>query len=391
LGVATLNGESILVTEDAPAYAVLAGVRGLRAAGYEPWVAIGAHPSYAARSRAAAGVVRVPDPATDRDAYVAALAREAAAHDVRAVIPGTEVALLALAGSQPAFPGGVVVAPSDAAMVARATNKLRLEEFAAAAGLSSPPTIRMTAEEIRSGRKVALPAIVKAPRSSTPTGEGGFDAARVTRATTREELLAAVAELPVEAALIQPALDGDLAAVVGVAWKGEVVATSHQRSTRVFPPGAGISAFAMTVPRDPELDAGVRRLLGAIEWSGIFQVQFIRSGPNSYAIDLNPRMYGSLALAIAAGLNLPGIWADLLLGRAPTVGDYRPGVRFRSEERELSALAGAVSSGDWGLVAGILRPRRGTTHAVASLRDPLPLVTLVQRLGRARRALEAVV
>jgi predicted ATP-grasp superfamily ATP-dependent carboligase len=354
-------------------------------------VATGTHPSYAARSRTIAGVVRVPDPATDRDAYVAALAREAEVHSVRAVIPGTEVALLALAGSQPAFPDGVVVALSDPASVARATDKLELERLAAAAGLSTPPTIRMTADEVRSGLEVALPAIVKAPRSSTPTSEGGFDAAKVARATTRDELLDAVAAVPADAALVQPALDGDLAAVAGVAWEGEVIATSHQTSTRVFPPGAGISAFAITVPRDPELDAGVRRLIAAIEWSGIFQVQFIRSGPNSYVIDLNPRMYGSLALAIAAGLNLPGIWADLLLGRAPTVGDYRPGVRFRSEERDLSALAGALSSRDWGLVAAILRPHRGTAHAVASLRDPLPLMTLVRRLGRARSALDAVV
>ena len=177
--------------------------------------------------------------------------------------------------------------------------------------------------------------------------------------------------------------------MTGIAWEGEVLATSHQIATRVFPPGAGISAFAQTVARDPELDAGVRRLIDTIGWSGIFQVQFIREGDRSYVIDLNPRMYGSLGLAIAAGLNLPGIWADLLLGRTPTVGDYRVGVPFRSEERDLPALAAAVASRDWGQARAILRPRRATTHAVASLRDPLPLVTLARRVTRARAALAA--
>jgi hypothetical protein len=65
-------------------------------------------------------------------------------------------------------------------------------------------------------------------------------------------------------------------------------------------------------------------------------------------------------------------------------------VRYRSEERELPAFAAAVSSGDWALVGAILRPHRATVHAVTSLRDPLPLVTLGRRLGRARSALEAV-
>jgi biotin carboxylase len=366
---------------------VLAGVRGLRACGYEPWVAIGTRPSYAARSRDSAGAVRVPDPAVDRDAYVAALARESEALGVRAVIPGTEVGLVALAGSQSAFAEEVVVGSGDPATVARATDKLELEGLAAEAGLRTPPTICMTADEATSGREAPLPALVKAPRTSTPTGAGGFAVAGVRRATTRDELIEAIAALPRGVALVQPALDGELAAVAGVAWKGEVLATSHQVTTRVFPPGAGISASAETVRRDPDLDAGVARLIAAIGWSGIFQAQFIRSAAESYLIDLNPRIYGSLGLAIAAGLNLPAIWADLLLGRSPTVGDYRAGVRFRSEERELAALANAIRSGDWGLAAAILRPHRATTHAVASLRDPLPLATLARRLARAPTAL----
>ena len=368
---------------------MLAGVRGLRAAGYEPWVATGTRPSYAARSRDSAGVVRVPDPADGRDAYVAALAREAEALGARAVMPGTEVGLVALAGSSAAFPDGVVVGSGDPGTVDEATDKLGLERLAAEAGLRTPPTTRVTAEEARSGLDVALPAIVKAARSSTPTGAGGFDVAGVTRVATRDGLADAIAALPGQSALVQPALEGDLAAVAGVAWEGELMAASHQVSTRVFPPGAGISAFAETVPRDPELEAGVGRLLAAIGWSGIFQAQFIRSGSGSHLIDLNPRMYGSLALAIAAGLNLPAIWAGLLLGRVPAAGDYRAGVRFRSEERDLPALAGAVRRREWGLAGAILRPRHATTHAVASLRDPLPLVTLARRVGRARAALAA--
>ena len=170
LEFAGLKGDRLLVTEDAPAYAVLAGVRGLRAAGYRPWVATGRGPSYAARSRDSEGVVHGPDPASDRDGYVAALARAAEDLGVRAVMPGTEVGLMALAGSQSAFPDRVVVGSCDPGTVARATNKLELERLAVTAGLRTPPSTHMAADEARSGIDVALPAIVTAPRSSTATG-----------------------------------------------------------------------------------------------------------------------------------------------------------------------------------------------------------------------------
>ena len=64
-------------------------------------------------------------------------------------------------------------------------------------------------------------------------------------------------------------------------------------------------------------------------------------------IDLNPRPYGSLALAIGSGLKLPAVWADLLLGREPRLGAYRVGVRCRAEIREGRALVLVRRRGRW--------------------------------------------
>lgn len=378
----------MLVTEDAPSYGVLAGLRALRAAGYQPWLAAVGRDGYSRRSRARAGLVEVPDPALDPGRYVAALARAAEELRVLAVLPGTEVGMVALAGTASAFPPGVALGAPERDTVARATDKLELARLAADAGLATPPTLRTTLAEAQSAAaRVDLPAIVKAPRTSTPTKTGGLAAAHVMRVSTREQLLEAIRSLPGDLALIQPALEGELVAASGVAWCGEVVAIVHQVARRIFPPGCGISAYAETVPGDPALEDGVRRLIGELGWSGIFQAQFVASGGTSYLIDLNPRIYGSMALAVAAGLNLPAIWADLLLGRPPRIGAYRPGVRFRSEERDLAALGAATLTGDWRTALGVLRPRRHTTHAVAALRDPLPLLTSGRRLVRARRAL----
>jgi biotin carboxylase len=360
-------------------------VRALRGAGYDPWLAVTGRNAYSRHSRACAGVVRVPDPSEDRDRYVAGIARAAERLDVAAVMPGTDLGLLALASANGAFPAQMALGVADPDTVRRATDKIELEVLAARAGLRTPPSVCCSAAEIEAGLELQLPAVVKAAHTRTPTPGGGFATSRVRRAETMDELLHAVRRVPGDIALVQLALDGQLTASCGVAWQGEVVAMAHQVSHRIFPRGNGITAFAESTEPDPAVEAGVSQLIGSLGWSGIFQAQFVSCDSGSYLIDLNPRIYGSMALAVAAGLNLPVIWADLLLGRTPRVGRYRVGAQFRSEERDLAALAAAIMGRDWRTARVILRPARRTTHALGSIADPLPLL-MSGRMARIRRA-----
>jgi len=193
-------------------------------------------------------------------------------------------------------------------------------------------------------------------------------------------LRSALAATPRAHWIVQPYLAGDLGAVVGVAWRGQIVCAAHQVAERLYPPDCGVSAYARTIPREPELELGVRRLIELLGWSGIFQVQTLETAEGRQVIDVNLRAYGSLALVVAAGLNLPAIWTGLLLGRPVTSNGYRVGVRYRSEERDVGALARAISRGEWRVAAGGLRPRAGTAHAVFSLHDPLPVLSSLHRV-----------
>jgi predicted ATP-grasp superfamily ATP-dependent carboligase len=204
------------------------------------------------------------------------------------------------------------------------------------------------------------------------------------RAANEVELSAALERLPGDEVLVQPYLDGRLAAVCGVAWKGRVICAVHQIARRIWPPYVGISAYAETVPRDEELEEGVSHILASLGWSGIFQLQFLRTDRHAYLIDINPRIYGSLALAVAAGLNLPALWVELLMGGKPTPGSYRIGVRYRSEERDLQAVLRALLTGPRleGLLA--LVPRPNTTHAILRADDPLPALASLGKLRSSR-------
>lgn len=350
-------------------YASLAAVRSLRRAGHEPWLAaVEGLPTFAEHSRATAGVVRVTGPREDVDAFARELAAHAARLGVAAVLPATEPALVALAGRDAEF--GCPVGVPAPEVVDRAVAKDLLEPLAAQAGLRMPPV----------ADPVELPAVVK------PLRRFRLDGNRLTRlgqaacVETPAQLESYFAAAPEGAYVVQPHLPGRLRAVVGVADGGRAVCSLHQAAARVYPIGCGASAFAETVAVDADLDARARRLVELVGWSGIFELQFVEGADGTpYLVDVNPRVYGSVGLAVAAGHDLPAIWAGLVLGEEPTVGPYRLGTRFRAEERDVRAIAVALRAGRRAEALAALCPRPRTAHAVASLRDPLPIVHLARR------------
>jgi predicted ATP-grasp superfamily ATP-dependent carboligase len=366
---------SVLLAGD-PYYGVLATVRALRAAGYAPWLAVnGPVRTYAARSQAATGTIPVRDPDLDGEGFVRDLATAAARLSVAAVLPSTETHLLALAGREANFAGAALGIPARE-RVEWATDKALLFEFAADAGLQRPPTAKVARGDNETLRMFGFPAIIKPLRSRIRNPDGTVSAHPAHYVSSEQAAEEALETLPGAKGLVQPYIPGQLTSVAGVSWDGELVCALHQASARIWPVPAGISAYAETIPPDDELERGVGSLLRAIGWSGLFQAQFIRDPHGEhYLIDFNPRIYGSLALAVAAGLNLPGIWVDLLLGKQPDIHGYRVGTRFRNEEKDVRALARMLVGGERRRALRGFVPRRGTTHAIFSLRDPMPLLT----------------
>jgi predicted ATP-grasp superfamily ATP-dependent carboligase len=369
-----------------PHYGVLAAVRALHAAGYAPWLAISQPGTYTARSRATVGIVSVPDPYFDREGFVRELAAAAARLSVVAVLPSTDIHFLTLSCRETDFTG-ITLGTASLESFKRGTDKALLPELARAAGLRTPPTVKIGCGDAETVGMFGFPTIVKPRRSLTEKPDGTVLAHNVRYVSSAEQAEKAVKALPGREGLAQQYMPGQLVSVSGVSWEGEIVCALHQASIRIWPVVAGVSAYAETIPRNVELEQGVGYLLQAIGWSGLFQAQFIRSPHGEhYLIDLNLRVYGSLALAVSAGLNLPGIWVDLLLGRRPDVDDYRVGARFRQEAKDVCALAWMLGNGEFRHVLQGLIPRRNTAHAIFSLRDPMLLLrSAMKAVPRLRR------
>jgi predicted ATP-grasp superfamily ATP-dependent carboligase len=261
-----------------------------------------------------------------------------------------------------------------------------LRDLARPAGLSVPPTLDTGLDDVARGLPFPYPVVVKAPRSELECSDGVFRHFPTRRADSAAELRAALAALPGARGLVQPFLRGPLGSLAGVFWDGEMVCAVQSRGDRVWPPPCGSMTYTETVPPNHSLVASIGSLLRTIGWNGVYQVDFFEQSGEILLLDLNPRFYTSLASATGAGMNLPGIWVDLLRGRAPRSREtYRTAIRYRHDEDDVRVLLGMLLRGRWGAALRGLVPRRNTVHPVFSLRDPWPVLSSLSKLVRQMR------
>jgi predicted ATP-grasp superfamily ATP-dependent carboligase len=115
-------------------------------------------------------------------------------------------------------------------------------------------------------------------------------------------------------------------------WDGRTIAVFAHRRLREKPPAGGVSVYRESIAPDPALAAAGCRLLDALDWQGVAMVECKRDAVTGRHVfmELNGRLWGSLQLAIDAGVDFPALLVASALGRevAP-VTDYRVGVRSR--------------------------------------------------------------
>ncbi len=275
----------------------------------------------------------VPRPEDGEEEFVRAAVAviEAGGYDL--VFGADDVEMLALSAVRERLPCPFPYAPHEA--VVAAVDKLTLAAAAEQVGLGSPRTWPASAETIAA---VELPVAVKSRLHWTPGGVADERHLLVAFAADRDAVRTAVDAIAAAGgqAILQEPIDGQLMAVTAlVAGDGRVIAWSQQQTLRSSL--RRTSARAETVPLDPDLATRVGALLAELGWRGLANLQFLRrEGDEPRLIDLNGRYYGSIELAIAAGVNLPVLWARSALGESPAEPLIaRPGVRFQRLKTDL--------------------------------------------------------
>jgi FAD-dependent urate hydroxylase len=370
--LATNATASVLIT-DARERAVVGAIRALDAAGYRVATTGDARLSPGAWSRSCSEHHRVSSPSEDGEAFVGQLEAIVQDGDYAALVIGSDASLLAISEHRERLERHVrIVLPSRDAVRA-ALSKVELARAAEAVGFGTPRTrLCESREQARhAARELGFPVIAKS--ASTLVARGEATVRPDSRLIADEPALGAWLEQP-GPWLIQHRERGEVYSCAGVMADEGLVGFALARYLRTWPPQAGNASFAETVAPPRDLRESVSALLDLMAWRGIFELELMSSADGGFvAIDLNPRVYGSLALSVRAGASLPALWCDVLLGRSVLPRLARPGLCYRWEEGEARNLAALARRGAWRAALAVLRPRRGCTHAEFSIRDPGPI------------------
>jgi predicted ATP-grasp superfamily ATP-dependent carboligase len=320
----------VLVT-DGEQRAALAVVRSLGRAGHDALVCATGSRSLAGLSRHCAGRLVVPDPLTDPLPFVDALAAACTEHRVQLLLPIAEPAILAILEQRERFPGVRIPFP-DAGTFRRSCDKAAVLEAAAIAGLHVPQQRIVTSPEFDVD-DLEYPIVVK-PARSVGEADGTRLKVGVRHAATAADLRSLARSLPPQAfpLLLQQRIVGPGMGVFLLVHEGRLIASFAHRRLREKPPAGGVSVYRESVAMDGALLRQSMSLLSRLGWDGVAMVEYKVDATTgrAFIMEINGRFWGSLQLAVDAGVDFPVILVEAALeGKTSCFTGYRTGVRSR--------------------------------------------------------------
>ncbi len=359
---------------------------------------MGAARGLAGVSRSCCGHVDIPtESSANVQDYLEATRRSAAVSRADVILPITDLASRALLGQSALL--GAVVAGSTSEAFARASDKALLISVAASCGLSVPQQVELERESDAidlDRERLPYPIVVKPARSVVDV-DGRTSRQGVHMVTDAVELSVTLSRIPGAAypLLLQRRTFGE---GVGV-FLLRSAATTHlafgHRRIREKPPSGGVSTYREATAPPTQLITRCERLLDALGYEGAAMIEFKHDQESGEFVlmEINGRLWGSLQLAIDAGLDFPSTMIALALGAPVPTGQIGVlGTRTFWELGELDhALAISRSSAaalhlppttPTGIRAGLraLMDRRWSDRAeVFRWHDPVPFAAELAR------------
>jgi predicted ATP-grasp superfamily ATP-dependent carboligase len=183
--------------------------------------------------------------------------------------------------------------------------------------------------------------------------------------------------------LLQQRIEGPGIGIFLLRWEGRVLAQFAHRRLREKPPSGGVSVLSESIATDPTLVSQSRALLAALDWCGPAMIEFKqdRATGRHYLMEVNGRFWGSLQLAVDAGVDFPSLLVAAALGATPMpVTQYQVGVRVRWWWGDVDHLIARMRGGASALALGsraqavgqFLRPGPAVRNEVLRAEDPWP-------------------
>ena len=365
----------------------LACVRSLGRRGVPTVLLTHEHDEPVLESRYTTEVVDVPNPYTAYQNYRDAVLDVAAREDVTTLVPLRDIDVHLLAEARDGLDEHLSLPVASPENLRTASDRVRLFDAAADAGVPGPETALLDEWDDWSGRTVVKPrhGIV------VDDGRADYDAKPeffAGDAPDADRLVETMGHVPVVQSYVPGGPEQGFFALFD---HGEPVATFQHHRVRSYSYDGGASVYRRSAA-DDDLTATGLRLLSHLDWHGPAMVEFRRDGRDGtpQLLEVNPRFWGSLALAVRAGVDFPWLYYRIARGEHPDpVESYRVGVGCHVLVGELSYLH-SVATDDhehqdppWLPGAAYQVARSLVTDPrfdVLSARDPKPFVSATSQL-----------
>ena len=330
----------------------LAAVRSLGRAGVFVGTGNEKQGMIAAASRYCREALIYPAPVHEPEGFQSFLCEELAARGYTHLLPMSDVTVQLVAPLKQSLAPEIAVMVEGPEALSLVQDKGAMLDLAGRVNVGVPRyASRCDADRLlQFAASVGFPVVIK-PCRSRQYLDGAWREGGVTYAHTPEELIAKyeAAGLSIPDPLVQEKIAGEGRGVFLLMWKGEVKAAFCHRRLREKPPWGGLSVLSESLPLDHALVERSAALLREVSWNGPAMVEYKVDGRDGEAklMEVNGRFWGSLQLAINAGIDFPAIYYRLVCGEdVPPQLEYRAGVKCRWLLGDLDSLLTRLRSSE---------------------------------------------
>lgn len=334
---------NILVTdgETRPALAI---VRSLGSKGHRLFVGAKSQPALAQVSRYCHRRFTYPDPVIEGARFIEAIVEIVQTLGIEVVLPVTEITTALIVQHKEEIEQYSRVPFPPAPIFHYAADKTKV--LALAEKLSIPIPISVVQDNMAVSHpwpeEFGYPVVVK-PHRSRILVNGQWKAASVTYAKNPQELDAILRakdkwEYPL---LLQERIVGPGVGVFVCYQRGHCVAHFSHRRLREKPPSGGVSVLCESAEAPPEALRHAKVLLDELGWEGVAMVEFKfdQATKNYKLMEINGRFWGSLQLAIDAGVDFPNLLIQALENTpVRPIETYHIGIKSRWFMGDLDSL-----------------------------------------------------
>jgi len=319
---------------DGATRSALAATRSLGMKGVHVVVADVAKRTLAGASRCCSESFTYPSPASNLEGFLATVKTECSRRGIGVILPMTELSTSTVLRHREEFES-LRVPFAELKTFDALTDKWRLFKLAQQLNLSIPKT--QFVGEIRSlcdiCQALKFPVVLK-PYRSMISSHGRWIATSVQYARSVEELKEIAARheyFNQHPFMIQEYIPGHAEGVFVLCDHGKPIVFFAHRRLRERPPAGGVSVLSESIEPNPEAQRMARAILECVGWHGVAMVEFKVSAEGApYLMEVNGRFWGSLQLAIDAGVDFPWLLYQLAIGRnLGKVKPYITGVKCR--------------------------------------------------------------